>query len=331
MDNKDILQNNNTRINDNNIVISTLLESINNLPESKPDPVLQDKSIEITENGTTNIIADEGYDGLNSVDIIVNAAEDLTAELTAQNELIDTQEVSIDDIKNALIGKAVADVPEKGFIISNYDSDGYPTEITILGVETVPNNFMNSQNLAATHLLSHINKVNLSDDVKSFGFYCFYDHDWITTINFPKNVTDTGYGTFYGCTKLSMKTLPDNIKTIGQLCFQYNHGLVQLSMSNVETIDGTGTNQSSFGNSNSLKAVWIGSAITKTNSCNFYNCTKLIRIFIDKPRSEVETLSGYSYAFSNNTSKVGIIVCNDDEGFITKDEFDAIDWSTYEG
>ena len=36
------------------------------------EPNLQDKSIEITENGTTNIVADEGYDGLNNVEVIAN-------------------------------------------------------------------------------------------------------------------------------------------------------------------------------------------------------------------------------------------------------------------
>lgn len=36
------------------------------------EPNLQDKSITLTENGTTNIVADEGYDGLNNVDVTVN-------------------------------------------------------------------------------------------------------------------------------------------------------------------------------------------------------------------------------------------------------------------
>ena len=36
------------------------------------DPVLQDKSITITENGTTNVVADEGYDGLNNVEVVTN-------------------------------------------------------------------------------------------------------------------------------------------------------------------------------------------------------------------------------------------------------------------
>lgn len=38
------------------------------------DPILQDKIVEITENGTTNIVADEGYDGLYNVSVNTNVA-----------------------------------------------------------------------------------------------------------------------------------------------------------------------------------------------------------------------------------------------------------------
>lgn len=38
------------------------------------DPILQDKSVEITENGTTTITADSGYDGLNNVEVTTNVA-----------------------------------------------------------------------------------------------------------------------------------------------------------------------------------------------------------------------------------------------------------------
>lgn len=37
-----------------------------------PAPVLQDKEVEITQNGETTITADSGYDGLSSVDITTN-------------------------------------------------------------------------------------------------------------------------------------------------------------------------------------------------------------------------------------------------------------------
>lgn len=38
----------------------------------------------------------------------------------------------------------------------------------------------------------------------------------------------------------------------------------------------------------------------------------------------MEKLSGYQYNFSSPNG-VGIIICNDDENFITQEEFDAID------
>ena len=46
----------------------TEIESI----ETGSTPNLQSKSIIITENGTTTIEADEGYDGLNSVEVTTN-------------------------------------------------------------------------------------------------------------------------------------------------------------------------------------------------------------------------------------------------------------------
>ena len=44
--------------------------------ETKSEPILQDKTIEITENGTTNIKADDNYDGLNNVSVSVNVETD---------------------------------------------------------------------------------------------------------------------------------------------------------------------------------------------------------------------------------------------------------------
>jgi hypothetical protein len=71
-------------------------------------PNLQDKTVEITENGTQIITADEGYNGLNQVEVSVNAIEDLTEELTVQDEEITEQETSIDNIIEALKGKAIS-------------------------------------------------------------------------------------------------------------------------------------------------------------------------------------------------------------------------------
>lgn len=50
---------------------NNLINTIRKIPVPVP-PVLQDKTIEITTNGTTNVEADEGFDGLNSVEVITN-------------------------------------------------------------------------------------------------------------------------------------------------------------------------------------------------------------------------------------------------------------------
>ena len=70
--------------------------------ETKSEPNLQDKSIILTENGTTNIVADEGYDALNNVEVTTNIIEDLSEELTDYNAKLTTQKSSIQDIITAL-------------------------------------------------------------------------------------------------------------------------------------------------------------------------------------------------------------------------------------
>lgn len=50
------------------------------------DPILQDKTIEITENGTTNIVADEGYNGLNNVEVTTNVTASGGGEMIYSEE-----------------------------------------------------------------------------------------------------------------------------------------------------------------------------------------------------------------------------------------------------
>lgn len=67
--NKEILQEYNNRLNSTNSGLSSILDTINKLPEA---PNLQDKIIEITENGTTTVSPDEEHNGLGQVEIFTN-------------------------------------------------------------------------------------------------------------------------------------------------------------------------------------------------------------------------------------------------------------------
>lgn len=69
MNNKEKLQEYNAKLGNNNISLNEVLDQINDLPDKIN---LQAKEIEITENGTETITPDEGYQGLESVEVTTN-------------------------------------------------------------------------------------------------------------------------------------------------------------------------------------------------------------------------------------------------------------------
>jgi len=140
----------------------------------------------------------------------------------------------------------------------------------------------------------------------------------------PSSLTSIGTYAFINCAKLAIKTIPDGVKTLPSRCFSGCSSLTQISMKNVTTINNSSA-YSAFLSCTGLKAVWLGSAVTSSGlgQYSFIGCTNITKMYIDLPRATVESFTGYQYAFMNNTAKTGIIICNDDEGFITKEEFDA--------
>ena len=302
--NKETLQNYNERLNANNTSLDNAIQLINNLPEVSG-------TIEITTNGTV----------------------DVTAYKTAN---VDVQ-----------IPK-----PTKGFTIEQWDTDGNPLEMTIIGMKEIPAYYLhNSQNTT----FKKIKKINLPVNVTKINNYAFYQCSNLTSINLPDTITTIGGYAFQNCSSLdleklpesltmissytfdgtnlsSLKTLPDKTIQVSNYSMSYSK-LKQLSMLNVKTIQGGSQYAAPFYDCNNLKALWIGSAIYTSSTLglsahSFSGTSALKKIFIDVPRSVIESNTNYSKAFSNGLHSTNIIICNDDVGFITKEEFDATDWSS---
>lgn len=332
------------------------------------DPILQDKSITITENGTTNILADEGYDGLNNVEVTTN-----------------------------IESSGGGETPEKGFVIKAWDTSGYPTKMQIIGIDIIPsyafssassntkcfvgskleevilpesttniqqyafaycenlvninltnnltiigaNAFNTCTNLALTNLPDSLTTIetytffncrnlaltSLPNSLISIGSYAFNTCSNLALTSLPDNLTSIESYAFQRCGNLALTSLPDGVKSIGKNTFAVCTGLKQLSFN--ASISATNASNSAFYNCSGLRAVWIGDLISALTQYAFCGCSKLKYIYINKPRTTVESFAGYSYKFINNTSSTIEIICNDDEGFMTKAEFDAIDWVTY--
>lgn len=276
-------------------------------------PVLQDKLITIIENGTTNIVADEGYDGLNSVEVIA-------------------------DVKPT--------PPEIGFVVHEWNSSGKPVVLEYVGMEKISGTPVYTGNIteiilpstttsigdSAFYNYTNLEKITMSDNVKSIGQSAFENCRKLILNKLPDALTGSLIAkSFTYCEALAIKTIPDGITKIAYSALSACNSITQLSMKNVKTIEGSNTGNSGFASSTGIIAVWMGSAITSSgfSRYSYSGCTSLRKLFIDLPRATVETFTNYQYAFMNDTSKTGIIVCNDDEGFMTKEEFDAINWSNY--
>lgn len=219
--------------------------------------------------------------------------------------------------------------PTKGFTITEWDNDGYAKAIKIYGLTTLPDYaFKFSSNPGWGVMLSKIYSYDFNNVVTSIGFGSLNANAELIEIkNWDVLRTIGKYG-MANCTKFNPKKLPDSVISVDQWGFSGDTAMVQLSMNNVTTINGTANNSGAFNNCTGLKAVWLGSPIYYIYRYSFQGCTNLQKIYIDLPRATIEAKNGYPYAFMNNTSKTSIIVCNDDPDFITKEEFDAIDWST---
>lgn len=259
------------------------------------DPDLEDRSIEITKNGMYTITANEGYDALNTVEI--NA--------TVENK------------------------PDKGFYIKETDAEGYPTVVELIGYEEVPtlafSYRVDSNNISGFYKKLHT--VILSEGTKSIGQQAFYHNDLITSIIVPDSLEEIKTMGLFDCSSLELKTLP-NVTTIGNYCFQYCP-IVQLSMPKLESVvKNFGYGYTPFGYCTQLKAIWIGENFKGIDDYMFTKNTALRKIFINLPRATAELLPGFSFNWEYYKTSTGLVevVCNDDEGWMSLEEFDATDW-----
>ena len=303
----------------------TLEEMPSKIQNIITDPTLQDKSVEIIENGTTTITADEGYDGLNNVSVTTNIASSGNVPENASINITEWDDYG--NPKKVVIKKSSGSIPDYCLKAENITFTSlWQRKIKEVVIEGTPTSlghscFENNDGLET---------ITLPDSINSFGNNCFYRCSKMKLDKLPSSLTGYMNQTtiFYGCSSMTIKTIPDGVTYIsGSGIFKNCSSITQISMRNVTGIGGSYDGGGDFSYTG-LKAVWIGSKITSSSFSQyaFSGCGDLQKMFIDLPRATVEAYSGYSKKWGATNST---IICNDDEGFITKEEFDAIDWSTY--
>jgi hypothetical protein len=105
---------------------------------------------------------------------------------------------------------------EKGLIIKGWDSEGFATEIEVVGMTTLPDNYL--RYLSYTTNYGYKAKIKLPQDLTSIGTYNFY-YTYVPELEIPDSVTYIGNYAFAYAQKLTELKLPSKLSTIGTNAF----------------------------------------------------------------------------------------------------------------
>jgi hypothetical protein len=265
---------------------------------------------EITIPSTVSSIGSSSFSSMASLKKIKNYSNKLSTYAFQNNHVLEEIEMSFEGITT---------IPASCFE-NDYSLKALPLEnsTTLTGLV----GFKNCYSLQLSGLPSSVTTI----------YNNAFENCYSLNLSSLPSITVINQFSFAYCDNRDLKTLPDSVTKLNSSGFAGNQ-FTQLSMNSVTTMTGSSTSNGPFIYMPNIVAFWIGSAITNAgflrHSLSSNNTNNYKRIYIDLPRATVEGFTNYNYAFCNNANKKSIIICNDDADWITKAEFDAIDWETY--
>lgn len=258
---------------DANITPENIKEGVNILGTMGTANLLVGEELTIDKNGEyTPIEPINAY-----TKVIANVPND-TSDATATAEDIASGKTAY--ISSGLVEGTgnMAQKIEKGLVINSYDEDGYPTDISIVGMTEIPNHYFYAYMNTEEGYIQAFSKanINLPDNLETIGNYSFYGCDsWVLT-SLPSTLKTIGEYGFYNCLKLAITELPNSIIKIGRSAFAQCSNLALKNLpSEINTIE-----ERSFYNCANLVIQVIPSKVTSIGANAFYNCSSINNLSI---------------------------------------------------
>ena len=175
----------------------------------------------------------------------------------------------------------------KGVIINECDSDGYPIDVSVVGMTSIPTNYF-YYSASPNGLLSKVgSNWHLPNDLTSIGDYAFYSCTKMTIDKLPDSITSIGTYAFSGCSNLKLTSLPSNLTTIGSYAFNSSNLPITSLPDGLTSI---GSNAFNYAYNFNITTVPVG--VTVIPSYCFYSCDKLTELTLLGNITKIDT-----YAF----------------------------------
>ena len=228
------------------------LVPVNSLIIGGKEPNLQEKNVDITSNGTSEVLPDGEYTGLSKVNINANVPD----SIPYAQAMIDGSEY---------VGDIV--IPNNATEIMPYAFYG---RSNLKGGLTLPDNLTSIKNYAFYNCSGLVGSLNLKN-VMSLGNYCFQGCKQLSgKLTIPNGVTSLGYNVFYGCSGLTSVEIPNSVTSIGSSTFMNCNNLsgVLTIPSSVKTLD----NQA-FQSCTSLTGLNLNEGLAKLGGTPYFGYT----------------------------------------------------------
>lgn len=199
---------------------------------------------------------------------------------------------------------------EKGLVINAYDSNGFPTDVSIVGMNEIPALYLYDSGYTKTiggqRYASYLSKVKnwtLPNNLRTISQYAFYNCT-LNLTELPDTLTSIQEYAFYGNSSLKLNKLPKDLNIyqttgrINQYTF-YNCMNLQIKELNqyVKYID----QYAFYGCQNLTELTLLHTSIGMIGASSFWNCYRLTK-FIMPNITSVPTLSNVN-AFNNTPLK----------------------------
>ena len=242
---------------------------------SKPE---QEKSVSITENGTTTVTPDSGKT-LSKVTVTTNVAGSSESKLP---QVVDrtVTEITAEDLQG---------LTKIGYYAFHSCAN--------LMSATIPSS-VNSISNYAFYGCSKLTRVGIPNGVTYIGINAFYNCSALESVLIPSSVTTIDNTAFCQTGLLSIE-IPDSVKLLGGTVFSSCTKLKSATIGNGIKEIGT----AAFQSCTSLKSVIIGQAVTTIKGSAFNNCSALVDIRIP---ANVTSIEGNALKIGSTTNKAVI-------------------------